>query len=193
MRRIETTAHRADGTTFPAEVALKDFELEGRPSRLALISDITWRHEANEIRDRFIGILSHELRTPITSIYGGAQVLAKRAMQLDDETRSELLAGLAGESERLQRMIENLLILARVERGADFFGPGPVLVDRVLREVITRERGLWPSATIDLRISGPIPVVSGDEDHLAQIMRNLLANAVKYAGDEAHVARQRQL
>ena len=136
MRRIETTAHRADGTTFPAEVALKSFELEGRPSRLALISDVTWRHEANEIRDRFIGILSHELRTPITSIYGGAQVLAKRAMQLDDETRDELLAGLAAESERLQRMIENLLILARVERGADFFGPRPVLVDRVLRDVI---------------------------------------------------------
>ena len=78
MRRIETTAHRADGTTFPAEVALKNFELEGRPSRLALISDVTWRHEANEIRDRFIGILSHELRTPITSIYGGAQLLLGR-------------------------------------------------------------------------------------------------------------------
>ena len=46
MRRIETIAHRADGTTFPAEVALKSFELEGRPSRLALISDVTWRHEA---------------------------------------------------------------------------------------------------------------------------------------------------
>ena len=187
MRRVETIAHRADGTTFPAEVALKSFELEGRPSRLALISDVTWRHEANEIRDRFIGILSHELRTPITSIYGGAQVLAKRAMQLDDETRDELLASLAGESERLQRMIENLLILARVERGADFFGPRPVLVDRVLRDVISRERGLWPSASIDLEIVGPIPVVSGDEDHLAQIMRNLLANAVKYAGDDARV------
>ncbi len=187
VRRIETTAHRADGTTFPAEVALKSFELEGRPSRLALISDVTWRHEADEIRDRFIGILSHELRTPITSIYGGAQVLARRAMQLDDETRTELLTGLAAESERLQRMIENLLILARVERGADFFGLRPVLVDRVLREVIARERGLWPSATIGLEIDGPIPVVSADEDHLAQIMRNLLANAAKYAGDEANV------
>ena len=108
-------------------------------------------------------------------------------MQLDEETRTELLAGLAAESERLQRMIENLLILARVERGADFFGPRPVLVDRVLREVIARERGLWPSASIGLEIDGPIPVVSADEDHLAQIMRNLLANAVKYAGDEANV------
>jgi PAS domain S-box-containing protein len=187
VRRIETTAHRADGTTFPVEVALKEFELEGRPSRLVLVSDVSWRHEANEIRDRFFGILSHELRTPITSIYGGAQVLAKRAMQLDDDTRRELLTGLATESERLQRMIENLLILARVERGTDFFGPQPVLVDRVLRDVIDRERGLWPSATIELRIAGPIPVVAGDEDHLAQIMRNLLANAVKYAGDEANV------
>jgi PAS domain S-box-containing protein len=187
VRRIETVAHRADGTTFPAEVALKPFELEGQPSQLALISDVTWRHDANEIRDRFIGILSHELRTPITSIYGGAQVLAKRAMELDPVTRDDLLHGLAAESERLQRMIENLLILARVERGADFFGMRPVLVGRVLQDVVEREKALWPSATINLSVNGFLPVVSADEDHLSQIMRNLLANAVKYAGAEATV------
>ena len=188
VRHLETSARREDGATFPVEVAISRFELEGRPSQLAVISDVTWRQEADQVRDRFIGVLSHELRTPITSIYGGAQVLSKRAMQLDDETRNELLAGLADESERLQRMIENLLILAKVERGADFFGPRPVLLDRVLADVIERERSLWPTATITLAIRGRIPVVSADEDHLAQIMRNLLANAVKYAGDRASVS-----
>ena len=171
VRHLETSARRNDGATFPVEVAISRFELEGRPSQLAVISDVTWRQEADQVRDRFIGVLSHELRTPITSIYGGAQVLSKRAMQLDDETRNELLAGLADESERLQRMIENLLILAKVERGADFFGPRPVLLDRVLADVIERERSLWPTATITLAIRGRIPVVSADEDHLAQIMR----------------------
>src|SRR5262249_54104718 len=143
--------------------AVRQFELEGRPSTLATITDVTWRRDADLVRDRFIGVLSHELRTPITSIYGGAQVLAKRAMQLDEETRTELLEGLADESERLQRMIENLLILARVEKGADFYGPRPVLLDRVLADVIERERLLWPSATIQLAVHGHVPVVSADE------------------------------
>ena len=189
VRRIETIAHRADGTTFPAEVALKDFELEGRPSRLALISDITWRHEANEIRDRFIGILSHELRTPITSIYGGAQVLAEAG----DAARP-------GDPERAAGRPRRRIGTAPADdrEPAD---PRPRRARRRFLRACGRSSsiascgrsinaGTRPVAVGDDRpveIGGPMPVVSGDEDHLAQIMRNLLANAVKYAGDDAHV------
>ena len=185
--RLDSTGRRKDGSTLPVEVALRRFELDGRPTTLAVIADATWRQEANEIRNRFVGILSHELRTPITSIYGGAQVLLKRAMDLDHDTRTDLLTGLAEESERLQRIIENLLILARVERGADFFGPRPVLVHRVIAEVVERERAINPSATIRLTTDGPLPVVTGDDDQVAQVMRNLLANAIRYAGDDATI------
>ncbi len=183
--RIDTTAVRADGSVLPVEVAIREVEIDGLPTTVAIVSDSSWREEADQIRDRFIGILSHELRTPITSIYGGAQVLLKRAAALDDETRHDLLLGLTTESERLQRMIENLLILARVERGAEFFGPRPVLIQRVLASVIDHERTLAPEATIRLKAVEPLPVVTGDEDQLAQIMRNLLANALKYAGESA--------
>ena len=64
---------------------------------------------------------------PITSIFGGSQVLLHRGGQLDPQTRDALLEDVAAESERLQRMIENLLILARVERGAEVVDvvPGP--------------------------------------------------------------------
>jgi PAS domain S-box-containing protein len=185
--RLDSMGRRRDGTTLPVEVALRRFELDGRPTTLAVIADATWRQEANAIRDRFVGILSHELRTPITSIYGGSQVLLKRGMDLDHDTRTDLLTGLADESERLQRIIENLLILARVERGADFFGPGPVLVQRVIADVIERERAINPAATIRLTTDDGLPVVSGDDDQIAQVMRNLLANAIKFAGDDASI------
>ena len=62
--RYETIGTRADGATFPAEVALSALELDGEPAQLAVIADVTWRQDADEIRDRFIGVLSHELRTP---------------------------------------------------------------------------------------------------------------------------------
>ncbi len=180
--RSETTGRRADGTHFPAEIARSTFELDGRPFQVAVISDVTWRHEADQVRDRFVGILSHELRTPVTSIYGGTQLLLGRRDRLDEETRNELLVSVAAEAERLQRMIENLVAMARIERGGDVGDVRPMLLDRVIRQLVERERGLWPEVSIDIVPTGPVQMVAADEEYLAQIMRNLLSNAAKYSG-----------
>lgn len=187
VTRYETVGTRADGTTFPAEIALSEFEFEGEPSRMAVVTDITWRHDADAIRDRFIGVLSHELRTPITLIFGGTQVLLRRGAQLDPETRDELLADVASESERLQRMIENLLILARVERGAEPVEVVPLLVHRILPEVVAREQANWPAMSITIQVQPDLPLVAGDEGSLVLILRNLISNAGKYAGPNATV------
>jgi PAS domain S-box-containing protein len=181
--RSETTGRRVDGTHFPAEIARTSFELDGRPFQVAVISDVSWRHEADQIRDRFLGVLSHELRTPVTSIYGGTQLLLGRGARLDQETQNELLVSVAGEAERLQRMIENLVAMARIERGGDFGGVRPVLLDRIIKQLVEREKALWPEVTITLAATnGPVQMVAADEEYLAQIMRNLLSNAAKYSG-----------
>ena len=180
--RSETTGRRVDGTHFPAEIARSTFELDGRPFQVAVISDVTWRHEADSIRERFLGVLSHELRTPVTSIYGGTQLLLGRGARLDPETRNELLVSVAAEAERLQRMIENLVAMARIERGGEFGGTRPVLLDRIIKQLVEREKALWPEVTISLASTGPVQMVAADEEYLAQIMRNLLSNAAKYSG-----------
>jgi|GEM_PF-2205024 len=180
--RSETTGRRMDGTHFPAEIARSTFSLDGRPFQVAVVSDVSWRHEADQIRDRFLGVLSHELRTPVTSIYGGTQLLLGRGARLDPETRNELLVGVAAEAERLQRMIENLVAMARIERGGDFGGVRPVLLDRIIKQLVEREGALWPEVTITLASNGPVQMVAADEEYIAQIMRNLLSNAAKYSG-----------
>ena len=139
------------------------------------------------MRDRFIDVLSHELRTPVTAIFGGTQVLMSRDGTLDAATKNELLADVGGEADRLQRMIENLLILARVERGADVLEVSPVLLHRLLPEVIGREVSMWPALTLHSEIPVSIPLVSGDEASIALVIRNLLSNAAKYAGPDATV------
>jgi two-component system sensor histidine kinase KdpD len=139
------------------------------------------------MRDRFLGILSHELRTPITSIYGGTQLLLKRSDRLDEGTRSELMTSVAAEAERLQRIIENLLVLARVERGADFFDARPVTLKAVLTDFVAHEQRLWPETEIRLHVARGLPLVAADEEYLALILRNLLSNAAKYAGQHAIV------
>ncbi|MEA2578677.1 MAG: two-component system, OmpR family, phosphate regulon sensor histidine kinase PhoR [Chloroflexota bacterium] len=185
--RYEATGRRRDGEIFPAEVARTPFTFDGQASHMVVVTDVTWRKEADAMRDRFIDVLSHELRTPVTSIFGGTQVLLSKGSTLDEATRNELLADVGGEAERLQRMIENLLILARVERGADVLEVSPVLLHRLLPEVIQRERTMWPTVTIETEIPVSVPLVSGDEPSISLVMRNLVSNAAKYAGAEATV------
>jgi PAS domain S-box-containing protein len=185
--RFETSALRGDGDPFPAEIAVTQFEFDAQPFRLVVVGDVTWRHEANAVRERFIGVLSHELRTPITSIFGGTQVLLGRAGRLDAATQAELLTDIAGEAERLQRMIENLLVLARVEGGAEVAEAGPVLLHRVLPDVVAREQAMWPEMRITATLPPSLPLVAADEASLSLVVRNLISNAGKYAGAGATV------
>ena len=72
--------------------------------------------QASRAKDDFLGIVSHELRTPITTIYGGARLLGARRDQLSTENADELISDIEQESERLYRLVQNLLVLARSER-----------------------------------------------------------------------------
>ena len=187
VRRLQAVGRRADGATFPADVAITPFRLDDLAYQLYVVSDASWRHEANLMRDRFLGILSHELRTPITSIYGGTQLLLKRGDRLDADTKADLMITVAGEAERLQRIIENLLVLARVERGADFFDARPVTLRAFLTEFVAHESRLWPEMHINLTVGSGLPLVAADEEYLALILRNLISNAAKYAGQGSTV------
>jgi signal transduction histidine kinase len=180
-------ARRRDGTTIPVEYAVSTFEAEGEPSSIAVLTDISDRIEKDHLRDTFIGVLSHELRTPVTAIYGGSQVLLSRGEQLDRAVASELLADIAAEAERLHRLIEDLLILARSERGEGIVGGEPVLLQHILPSIVERERTLWLGTDIAATIPLGLPTVTGNEAYVGQVIRNLISNAVKYGGPEATV------
>src|SRR5690606_23406422 len=128
----------------------------------------------------FIGMLSHELRTPVTAIYGGSQLLLDRGDRLDEDTRRELISDVASEAERLHRLIENLLVMARVERGQDLAGGEPVLLQRILPLIIDRERLLWPGTDLRMTVPPGLPTVRGHDGYVGQVVRNLVSNAAKY-------------
>ena len=163
------------------------FESQGERSSIAVLNDISARIEVDRLRETFIGILSHELRTPVTSIYGGSQVLLGRRDRLEQSVVNELVTDIAAEAERLQGLIENLLILARVERGEDLVGGEPVLLQRVLPSIVDRERALWVGTSISVSLTPGLPTVRGHDGYVGQVVRNLLNNAVKYGGADATV------
>ncbi len=145
---------------------------------VATFVDVTARIEADTAREAFLGVLSHELRTPITSIYAGAELLQRRVGS--DADSAELAEGLAEDANRLHRLVENLLVLSRVERGADLRREDPVLLHHLARRIVSYEAERWPGARFELEMPSTLPAIAGDESYAEQILRNLLSNAAKY-------------
>jgi signal transduction histidine kinase len=130
----------------------------------------------------FLGALSHELRTPITTILGGTKVLRRRE-QLPAKTRRELYADIEAESERLYRLVEDMMMLARFEHSqGDGVADEPLLLQRLLPDLVAAERAGWPGREFVLRVPPDLMTVRGDRTYVDQVVRNLLGNAAKYSG-----------
>jgi signal transduction histidine kinase len=138
--------------------------------------------EAARLRDAFIGVVSHELRTPITTIFGGTRVLARRWHDMEPGARDALLGDVAGEADRLFRMVEDLLVLTRVERGSLDVGDEPVALRPVVERVLASERARSPQVAFEARLPAELPLAEGEEMYVEQVLRNLLSNAAKYGG-----------
>jgi len=163
---------------------------------ILVVRDITEERNARTLRDAFIGVLSHELRTPITTIYAGSKLLARAESgsaetEPDDadgapkvpesSARGPLVADIAAEADRLYRLVEDLLVLAKFERGATEILGEPVLLQRVLPTVVRSEAARWPEARFEIDLAPDLPAVRADPTYAEQIARNLLANAAKYS------------
>src|SRR3954468_3473290 len=154
------------------------------PARFAMLVDRTEVVETEAARDTFVSMLSHELRTPITTIYGSAHLLRKDPAPA---VRKELLNELAAETDRLYQLVEDLLVLSRYERGRLEVALEPVLIGHVVTEAVRSEAAQHPGLRVDLELDDPLPTVLADPTYLRQIVRNLVSNAAKYAGPEPHM------
>ena len=162
------------------------------PSRATIVvmRDVTEGRLREAIRETFIGVLSHELRTPVTTIFGGAKLLARETSTLDEETRRGIFRDIHDEAERLQRLVEDVVALNRFGEDVAEIGREPVLIQRLLPRVVTSEDGRWPGVVFQLDIDPGLPTVSADSTYVEQVVRNLLSNAAKYGGLDATVAVQ---
>jgi PAS domain S-box-containing protein len=179
---LELHARRKDGSLVPVDVALRSYHHDGETYTVAAVVDTTAQRAEQALRQRFLDVLSHELRTPVTTLYAAALLLHERRGTLPSTAVDELTEGMAAEADRLQRMVENLLVVARVERGVAIEAEEPILLHRLLPEVAVRERRFTPELELVLDIAHPLPMVRGHEESIALIIRNLLSNAIKYGG-----------
>lgn len=137
-----------------------------------------------EFRDAFVGVVSHELRTPITTIYGMSHVLRERFESMDPDAVRQHLGDIASESERLNRLTEDLLVLSRAEGGRLEIADDPVVVSRAVRNAVDSERMRSPDRTFEMNVPKGLPIVLGEDLYVEQVVRNYLSNAVKYSPRE---------
>jgi two-component system sensor histidine kinase KdpD len=149
-------------------------------AQAARISDLA---EREVVRDAFLAVLSHELRTPVTTIIGASDLLRRTAVQ-DDRG---LLVDIQEEAERLRRIVDDLLVLSRSERGAIELSPEPILLQHVVGTIVQDLGRRYPGA--DLRLEAPafLPAALADATALVQVVHNLVTNAIKYAGGDGPI------
>jgi signal transduction histidine kinase len=157
---------------------------EGEPEGgfIVVLRDVSRAREARVDRDAFLGVLSHELRTPITTIYVGSRLLARE--EDAPAARRDIAADIEAEAERLFRLVEDLLVVTHSERGALEMAVEPVLLQHVVETSVRLERERSPGTKFVVSVREDLPPVEADSRHVVHLMRNLLANAVEHSGGE---------
>ncbi|HSK50836.1 MAG TPA: ATP-binding protein [Solirubrobacterales bacterium] len=141
---------------------------------------------SDELKTVLLRSISHDLRTPLTSIIAGGSALGSETLTSDE--RAELSRGIVGEGRRLSRLVENLLDLSRLEAGKAEPHRGPVDLAEVLEAA---RQGQGKSESIRLALDAKLPMVNADAAQLERVFANLLENAVRYGNGRPVLVRSR--
>ncbi|MGN0018041.1 MAG: sensor histidine kinase [Candidatus Gastranaerophilaceae bacterium] len=134
----------------------------------------------NEFRSNLIDTVSHELRTPLTSIQGYTSRLLRTDIKIDEETQQKSLHIIKKQSERLKRLIEDLLIVPDIERAKIRVTLEPVWISDTVENAVMLVKNDAGKEIIS-NISEDFPLILSDKDRLEQVIVNLIENAIKYS------------
>jgi len=148
---------------------------------LMVMRDITRARKLEQMRTEFVSNVTHELRTPLTAIRGFAETLQEGALD-DSDTARHFVGIIQKESEHLGRLIEDLLDLSRIESGKFRMQKEPLQLTVLAADTVGRLAPRAQNQGVALRIEIPddLPVVNADHARIAQVLLNLVDNALKY-------------
>jgi len=177
-----------EAATLPLELGGRDLWLSfvavrGADGIVYAFRDLTLEHRLEEVRSDFVATISHELRTPMASVYGAAETLLHRERELAPEQRRELLRVIAAQATRLTHITEEVLLTSKLDRGEISVARGSVDIVRLVRSTVEAMSAQLPErVSVGIEIRSSVPPVSGDADRIQQVLVNLLDNAFKYGG-----------
>ncbi|HEY2916177.1 MAG TPA: ATP-binding protein [Candidatus Limnocylindrales bacterium] len=205
VRGEEALLERPDGTRvwfrpYPTPITDRTGRQTGAVNVLIDLTELRQTEEAlrrsaaeltasNAVKDEFLGLVSHELRTPITTVLGNAQLLHDKGAAIPEPIRSAMLGDIAAESERLLGIVENLLLLTRLESG-HHLDAEPQVLAHVVRTTVEAFRRQHPGRLVELQHEPRHLIVEADRPLLELLINNLLSNAHKYSPVEEAITIQ---
>jgi len=185
----ETNVYRADGAGFPAEYFLTPLrEKSGAAGTVFCFRDISQRSALDQRKDEFISTVSHELRTPLTSIRGALGLLSGGMIDSANKKANHLLHIALTNSERLVRLINDILDLERIQSGREPLVFRPVQLADIVKQAIDDLQPMADAAEVQLIHDSTRVEIAADPDRLLQVMTNLLSNAVKFSPPNSPVS-----
>ena len=181
---VEMTVHQPDGEQVPvvasaAPVRADDGSID---AVVGIFQDVAPLKEAERLRDEFISVVSHELRSPLTPIRGFAQIVARDLQREGNHDQHVIwLDSLQGHVDRMTRLVDDLLDVSRLRAGRLKIINSPTDVVPICRSVVNAWQATAINHVVSLESTRPSWVCDVDGDRLYQVLDNLVSNAVKYA------------
>ncbi|HET9574815.1 MAG TPA: ATP-binding protein, partial [Nitrospira sp.] len=169
------------GRCLDVEASVAGGEQDNEACAVLVFHDITELRRLENIRKDFVANVSHELRTPLTSIKGYVEALLDGGRD-DPETSVRFLDIILKQSDRLNLILEDLLQLSKIESGQVQFKQEPLHIGSVVERTIAMVKPLADKKQhrLSSQIAADLPLISGDQERLVQVLANLVDNAIKY-------------
>lgn len=180
---FETVHVRKDGSKLPVEISSRFVSYGNREVLESIVRDITERKEIERLKNEFISTVSHELRTPLTSIIGSLGLMRGNGLGEDPGQVRQLIEVAHGNSERLVRLINDILDIEKIESGSMEFEMRPVDLNALVEQAIADNEGYADRFGVVLVRERDMPdaSITGDWHRLLQVMANLISNASKFS------------
>ena len=191
QRLDDVRMRRSDGSSFPVELVSSPVLYEGQMAgAVVTFRDVSERREVERMKDEFVSVVSHELRTPLTSLRGSLGLLASGRAGAIPPHGQRLLDIAVQNTDRLVRLINDILDLERLRSGKHELEPRPTPASELLRSAADVMEAMADRAKVRLSVvPSPVPVMA-DPDRILQVITNLVSNAIKFSPPEGAVTLQ---
>lgn len=177
----ERQAVRADGSTFPIHISITEMEFAEGQRLLGIILDVTERHEIERFKNEFLGVVSHELRNPLTAIRGSLKLMLAGALGPQSEQAQKAITIAERSATRLIGLVNDLLDIEKLEAGKLEMGFELVPIGPVLEGAVESVKPFGDQHEVRIEWADSDEKAFIDGDRIVQVLINLLSNAIKYS------------
>ncbi len=202
VRKTELKIVRLDGEVIDIRTTGLNVTYMGEPAHLVICMDITDLKKAEEevrkkneeletamrIKNDFMSMISHELRSPLVPIMGYAELLVSGSLGEIPPEAIEPLNAIRDRADDLARLIDDLLLLSRAERGKLKLDLNPIPVGDQIKDIIVEYESMRQIKPVSIKWTGEDFKILADQTRFHQVLRNLIENAIKYSGDSVEIS-----